>query len=214
MGVDCPGLKIKTPALARARGCSFSSCFDENVWWPVLNSGLVTIGVDWTPRFIAASVLRLELAFRTCSTYPNYYQPRTALVHLINASACAFTTTERALHDVCTDLPSFQAVSAVLNALTCYGLRFVELTAGDQSAPVGYLFSALMLVPVSKLTREKTYSRAQKSHRSNLRVTNGSLCVYHCSIDHRCQHNLCDMSDFIDTFATVKCINHRLVKHE
>ena len=37
----------------------------------------------------------------------------------------------------------------------------MELTAGDQSALVGYLFSALMLVPVSKLTREKTYSRVQ-----------------------------------------------------
>lgn len=47
------------------------------------------------------------------------------------------------------------------NALTCYVLCFAEQAAGDQAAPVGYLFSALMLVPVSKLTREKTYSRVQ-----------------------------------------------------
>jgi hypothetical protein len=33
------------------------------------------------------------------------------------------------------------------NALTCCTLRFVELTAGDQSAPEGYLFSALVLTP-------------------------------------------------------------------
>ena len=77
-----------------------------------------------------------------------------------SASACAFTTTERALHGFTI---TSEDLSGVVNALTCYRLRFVELTAGDQSAPIGYLFSALMLVPVSKLTREKTYSRKRKS---------------------------------------------------
>ena len=120
----------------------FGSFFDANMWWPVLNSGMTGLTVQGLQQ-------------------PPYTLPRHR--SLTCASVCAFTTTERALHDVCTDLPSLQAVSAVLNALTCYGLRFVELTAGDHSAPVGYLFSALMLVPVSKLTREKTYSRAQKS---------------------------------------------------
>ncbi|HAI51396.1 MAG TPA: hypothetical protein DCM53_20075 [Enterobacteriaceae bacterium] len=39
----------------------------------------------------------------------------------------------------------------------------MELTAGDQAAPDGYLFSALMLAPVNKPTHEKTYSRKRKS---------------------------------------------------
>ena len=115
----------------------FGSCFDENVWWPVLNSGMTGLTVQGLQQ-------------------PPYTLPRHR--SLTCASACAFTTTERALHGFTI---TSEDLSGVVNALTCYRLRFVELTAGDQSALVGYLFSALMLVPVSKLTREKTYSRVQ-----------------------------------------------------
>jgi len=115
----------------------FGSFFDENVWWPVLNSGMTGLTVQGLQQ-------------------PPYTLPRHR--SLTCASACAFTTTERALHGFTI---TSEDLSGVVNALTCYRLRFVELTAGDQSAPVGYLFSALMLVPVSKLTREKTYSRVQ-----------------------------------------------------
>lgn len=38
------------------------------LWWPALISGLVAIGVDGTPRFIAAGVrTAYHTAFRTCS---------------------------------------------------------------------------------------------------------------------------------------------------
>ncbi|GAB0504976.1 hypothetical protein KU15F69_18740 [Escherichia coli] len=38
------------------------------LWWPVLNSGLTAIGVDGTPRFIAAGVRTdYSTSFRTCS---------------------------------------------------------------------------------------------------------------------------------------------------
>ena len=43
-------------------------------------------------------------------------------------------------------LATFEAVSAVLSALTCCALRFVELTAVDQAAPIEtYLSGVLML---------------------------------------------------------------------
>lgn len=40
---------------------------------------------------------------------------------------------------------SNRAVSAVLNALTCYVLRFVELTAGDRAAPDWTYFSVMLM---------------------------------------------------------------------
>ena len=67
----------------------------------------------------------------------------TTLLPLRCASACAFTTTERALHGFTI---TSEDLSGVVNALTCYGLRFVELTAGDQAAPIEtYLSDVLML---------------------------------------------------------------------
>ncbi|AQV65625.1 hypothetical protein FQG50_25020 [Escherichia coli] len=40
---------------------------------------------------------------------------------------------------------SNRAVSAVLNALSCCALRFVELTAGDQTAPDWTYFSVMLM---------------------------------------------------------------------
>ncbi|KNY80351.1 hypothetical protein C9Z48_25715 (plasmid) [Escherichia coli] len=40
---------------------------------------------------------------------------------------------------------SNRAVSAVLNALSCCALRFVELTAGEQAAPDWTYFSVMLL---------------------------------------------------------------------
>ncbi|MBW6090521.1 hypothetical protein KZ770_11445 [Escherichia coli] len=69
------------------------------MWWPVLISGLTAIGVGGTPRFIAAGVRTdYSTSFRTCSAMGDTFtRPRTALARLISASACAFTTTLRAL---------------------------------------------------------------------------------------------------------------------
>ncbi len=46
----------------------------------------------------------------------------------------------------------------------------------------------------------------KKSHRCNLRVTNGSLFAYDCSFAHGCQHNLCNMFNFMHTFTTIEGI--------
>ncbi|EOE6860043.1 hypothetical protein ACKS2O_002496 [Cronobacter dublinensis] len=68
-----------------------------------------------------------------------------------SASACAFTTTERKLPGIA-PTPAHTWLKK-FSSLTCYGLRFVELTAGDQpSADMGFTKAICPLLPTNEST--------------------------------------------------------------
>ena len=100
------------------------------------------------------------------------------------ASACAFTTTERALPGI-KPTPDALFGHSKFNALTCCVLCFAEPAAGDLAAPMWNLFSALC--PCHNI--ESTFVGAGKeSNLSSVGITHASTNApptpQKCS--HRC----------------------------
>ena len=95
------------------------------LWLPVLISGLATPATDC----IAVCELASCVAGAFLSAHQSAHQPQRKEHCMTFARTYA----------------SNRAVSAVLNALSCCALRFVELTAGEQAAPGWTYFSVMLL---------------------------------------------------------------------
>ena len=135
MRVDCSGLKIKTPALARVMVVLFRIALMSRMWELF---GSVNDENVWSRAPISRSAIPARLS-------------------LLAAVKLSVLSPQRKNHSTI-PYASFRYFAQHGSGFCCYELRFVGLTAGDQAAPDGYLFSALMLVPVNKPTKQKAYS--------------------------------------------------------